>query len=432
MKSNSWGKFFGITTFGESHGKAMGVVLEDIKPGLVFPHQQLQSALARRKPGQNKFTSARQETDDYQILSGVFDGITTGMPICIIFPNRDARSQDYEDIKNLFRPGHADFSYFKKFKIFDYRGGGRASGRETICRVAAAEIVDYLLQNIKIQMYAVQIGKMKAAKKCIPPSNTLWWPDNNITAVENYLQQVQEKKNSVGGIVEAVIDNIPPGWGDPVFRKLDAALAEAILSLGAVKGIEFGDGFALAAQTGSQANDQMNEKGFLSNHCGGILGGISTGEQIKFRFVVKPTPSIARRQQTITKSGKSASISISGRHDVCVVPRLIPAAIAMVKLVLADAASYQKLVENKTQNLTDLRESIDKIDEDILIALTRRNHISQAIGKLKKQKEMPVKDIQREEKLLQNLQIKAKEWQLNSAAVEKIWKIILAESRKQQ
>jgi chorismate synthase len=354
------------------------------------------------------------------------------MPICIIFPNRDARPRDYENIKNIFRPGHADFSFFEKYNIFDPRGGGRASGRETICRVAAGEVVSNLLKNVKIKMYAVQIGKLKARHFSIPTSNQLYWPDSNLTKVEKYLQEIKNKGDSVGGIVEAVVENVPAGWGDPVFQKLDSNLAKAILSLGSVKGIEFGDGFSLANQTGSQANDQISSKGFLSNHCGGIQGGISNGNQIKFRFAVKPTPSIHITQKTITKTGAPTNLRLSGRHDVCIIPRLIPAAIAMVKLVLADAASHQKLIESKTLNLNDLRETIDKLDEDILLALARRQKLSQTIGQLKQQKKLPIQDKQREQKLFKLLKKKADNFGLNQNAIDKIWQIIIAESKKQQ
>ncbi|MDY6914703.1 MAG: chorismate synthase [Candidatus Cloacimonadota bacterium] len=432
MKSNSWGRYFGITTFGESHGKAMGLVLEDITPGIDFPYDKLKTALKKRKPGQSEFSSSRNEPDNFEILSGVWKGKTTGMPICIIFPNRDARSSDYEIIKNTFRPGHADFTFFKKFKIYDYRGGSRASGRETISRVAAGELVSFLLKDIKIELYAIQIGKIRAKNINLPVQNKLHWPDDNLQQLEHYLKEIKTQKNSVGGIIEAKIVNAPIGLGDPVFEKLDANLSKAILSLGAVKGIEFGDGFNLASLKGSEANDQIDKNDFLSNHCGGIQGGISNGNDIVFRFVVKPTPSIQIPQKTITHNNEPVKIKLRGRYDICIVPRIIPAAEAMIKLVLADALAFQKLISNKNKTLPELREAIDKIDEDILLALARRNKISQAIGNRKRQKNIGVTDKEREIQLLKNILEKAATLNLSKTTVEKIWQAIIKESKLQQ
>ena len=433
MKSNSFGRYFGITTFGESHGPAIGVVIEDVKSGIEFPLNEIQKALDSRKPGKRQFTSSRKEEDKIVILSGVFEGKTTGMPICLVVYNKDMRSEDYEHLKNLFRPGHADYTYFKKFKIYDYRGGGRASGRETISRVAASGLVEDLLKNIHINCYPIQIGKYILKNYDLNFQNNLYWHDkSNIEELQNYLDSIQKKGDSAGGIVEVKIENLPAGLGDPVFEKLDANLSKAILSIGSVKGIEFGDGFIMANLKGSEANDQININGFLSNHTGGILGGISTGQNLIFRFVVKPTSSINIPQKTITKNGKEVSFISKGRHDTCIIPRIIPVAKAMVKLVLADAISYQKLVENQHLDLKDYREEIDKIDEDILIALFRRKEISELIGKFKAEKNIEIQDSEREKELLKNLRKKAKTWNLNEEYVEKIWKTIIAESKKNQ
>jgi len=433
MKSNSFGKYFGITTFGESHGKAIGVVIEDVKPGIDFPLKEIQQELDARRPGVKKFTSIRKEEDKIEILSGVFNGKTTGMPICLIVYNRDAKPIDYEHLKDIFRSGHADYSLFKKFKIYDYRGGGRVSGRESISRVAASGLVNDLLRNIEINLYPIQIGKFKVEKFDFNFRNELSWFDkNNYENLIEYLSQIHKEQNSVGGIVEVKISNVPAGLGDSVFEKLDANISKAILSIGAVKGIEFGDGFELASKKGIEANDQMNKNGFLSNHSGGILGGISTGQNLIFRFVVKPTSSINIPQKTVTRNNEEVVFLSKGRHDTCIIPRILPVAKAMIKLVLADAISYQKLISGEKQNLLDYREAIDKIDEDILIALYRRNEISKKIGEFKHKNNLKIENKDRENELLKNLKQKAKLWNIDENFVEKIWEVIVAESKKNQ
>jgi len=431
MKSNSFGKYFGITTFGESHGPAIGVVIEDVKAGIEFPFDEIQKALNERKPGKNKFSSTRQEDDKLQVISGVFERKTTGMPICLLVYNSDARSKDYAHLKDIFRPNHADFTYFKKFKIFDYRGGGRASGRETISRVAASGIANGFLGDIKISAYPIQIGEFSVTKFDENFTNDLHWKDStNFDKLMQYLTKIQQKGNSVGGIVEMKIKNLPIGFGDPVFEKLDANFAKAILSIGAVKGIEFGDGFQLAKITGSEANDQMDKTGFRSNHSGGILGGISNGNDINFRFVVKPTPSINILQKTVSKSGKEIIFQAKGRHDTCIVPRILPVAKAMVKLVLADAISYQKLITDEKLTLTDYRETLDKIDEDILVALARRKKISEKVKEFKQKNKIDIEDKNRENELISTLKEKADLWKINTKFIENIWQLILENSKK--
>jgi len=433
MKSNSYENYYGITTFGESHGKAIGVVIEDVKPGIEFPLNKIQNALNKRRPGTGKFSSTRKEMDELQVLSGVFEGTTTGMPICLIVYNNDVHSNDYEHLKDLFRPGHADFSYFKKFKIYDHRGGGRASGRETISRVAASGLVETILKNININIYPIKIGKFEITEIDKSFTNELSWRDKtNYEDLIEYLNKIKNEVNSIGGIVEVKITNIPAGLGDPVFEKLDANLAKAILSIGAVKGIEFGDGFKLAALKGNEANDQMNEDGFITNHNGGIIGGISTGNELIFRFIVKPTPSINVTQKTVTKNNKEIEFKSLGRHDTCIIPRIIPVAEAMVKLVLADAISHQKLISNEKLQLSDFREAIDKIDEDILIALGRRQKISELIGKFKKENKLQIENKEREEEFLAKLKQKAKLWDIDESFVANIWNIIISESKKKQ
>ena len=433
MKSNSFGNYFGFTAFGESHGKAIGVVIEDVKSGIEFPLQAIQRELNNRKPGVGNFSTSRQEEDKIEILSGVLNGITTGMPICLVVYNRDAKTEDYENLKDIFRPGHADFSYFQKFKIYDYRGGGRASGRETISRIAAAGVVNDLLQNIDIKLYPVQIGKFKLGQPDFSFRNELKWYDrNSYPDLQDYLKKIKKEGNSVGGVVEARISNLSAGLGDPVFEKLDANLAKAIISIGAVKGIEFGDGFKLASETGLTANDQMDEHGFLSNHAGGILGGISSGQELVFRFVVKPTSSIAISQKTVDIHNRETVIQIKGRHDICIIPRLLPVAEAMMKLVLADAIAYRKLIVGERQNLADYREALDKIDEDILIALYRRKQIAKKIGEFKRKNNLKIEDENREKELLKNLLQKAKLWKMDKGFVKNIWELIVAKSKENQ
>lgn len=433
MRSNKWDSFIGITTFGESHGPAIGVVLEDIKPGIDFPFKRIQQELNKRRPINGSYSSLRKEEDRIKVISGVLEGKTTGMPICILVDNTDFKTADYEKIKNIFRPGHGDYSFFKKFKIYDYRGGGRISGRETISRVAASAVVSELIKPIEIKVYPVQIGEICVSEIDHNFSNELSWPDKiTFPHLIAYLDAIKTEGNSVGGIVECSIVKIPAGLGDPVFEKLDANLAKAVISIGSVKGIEFGDGFKAAAAKGSENNDQISNSGFITNHSGGILGGISTGQEIKFRFVVKPTPSIKLKQSTINSKNEKVELKLEGRFDTCIIPRILPIAKAMVTLVLADAVSYQKLVSGDELNLYDYREALDKIDEDILIALKRRLKISELIGAFKKSNQLPVNDLNREQELLENLNKKADQLGLKRSSVQQIWKLLISDSKEIQ
>jgi chorismate synthase len=433
MNGNKYGRWLGISGFGESHGPAIGVLLEDIKPGIIFPVAEIELELERRRPGKQNFDSKRQERDHLKILSGVIEGKTTGMPICLIVYNEDQRSGDYEGLRDIFRPGHADWSWFQKFKILDWRGGGRASGRETIARVAAGAVVKEQIFPTRVEAYPVQIGKVKAGEFRPGFTNQLFWHDPaTYDAALNELIEAQTSGDSLGGILEIEIIDVPAGLGDPVFGKLDARLAEALLSIGGVKGIEFGAGFKLAGYYGSESNDQMSSEGFVTNNCGGILGGVSTGAPIRMHLVIKPTSSIAIKQKTIDKKGNKQEIEISGRHDTCLVFRIIPVVEAMVRLVLADCVSYQKLVAGESRNLNDFREALDRIDEDILLALKRRQEIVKLIGEYKSQHDIKVKDELRENQLLSGLEEKAKLWQIEPALVRNIWQDIIAESCKQQ
>jgi chorismate synthase len=324
---NTFGTNFRITTFGESHGAAVGVVIDGCPPGMTLSESDIQPALDRRKPGTSPLVSPRKESDKVEILSGVFDGKTTGTPIALLVKNADTRSQDYEDMKDLFRPGHADFTYQQKYGTRDYRGGGRSSGRETVGRVAAGAVAAKYLaaKGITVKGHIVSVHGKTGAKE-----------------IEAEILAAKNAGDSVGGIAEIMAKGCPAGLGDPVFGKLDAAIAGAMMGIGAVKGVEIGAGFAVAAKFGSENNDPITKNGFLSNNAGGILGGISSGQDIVVRIAVKPTASIAKPQKTIDTGGNDASITVKGRHDPCIVPRIIPVAEAMLALVLVDAVLEQR------------------------------------------------------------------------------------------
>ncbi|AQQ08762.1 Chorismate synthase [Sedimentisphaera cyanobacteriorum] len=344
---NTSGQIIRATTFGESHGPAVGVVLDGLKPGIEFSAEDIQAELERRRPGQSSVSTPRSEKDKVRILSGVFEGKTTGTPIAMIIENKDQDSTKYDIIKHLFRPGHADFTFWKKYGIRDHKGGGRSSGRETAGRVASGAAAKKILadRGVKITASSFEIGGVKA-EEYNPneiESNPVRCADKQ--AAEKMQQAILEaRKNgdSLGGIVELRISGVPAGLGDPVFGKLDARLAGALFSLGAVKGLSFGDGFEAAKSRGSEFNDQMRDNDFLSNHAGGVLGGISTGQDILVSLAVKPTPSISQPQDTVNTEGSSKKIQIEGRHDPCILPRIIPVVEAMAALVLLDCWEIQQ------------------------------------------------------------------------------------------
>lgn len=348
MSGNSFGTNFKITTWGESHGKAVGVIIDGCPAGISLKQEEIQKEVNRRKPAQNsKISTTRREEDLVEILSGLFEGKTTGMPISLMVKNQDTRSKDYSAIKDLYRPGHADFTYDLKYGFRDYRGGGRSSGRETIARVMAGAIAKKILKlrsKTEIFGHTVQVGSIKAVKfaRKIIEKNELRCAD--IDAYKKMSKLIEKIRftegDSIGAIIEIIVKNPPKGLGDPVFDKLQADLAKGMMSIGAVKGVEIGAGFNCVNLKGSENNDQMRiEKGkvkFLSNNAGGILGGISTGENIIIRLAIKPVPSISKEQKTISTKSKNASIKTLGRHDCCLAPRIIPVAEAMAALVLAD------------------------------------------------------------------------------------------------
>lgn len=341
MAGSSFGHLFRITTFGESHGGAVGVVVDGVTPQLALDAPDIQAQLDRRKPGQGFMTTPRKEPDTVQILSGVFDGRTTGTPLLMILYNSDADPSAYDDIRELFRPGHADFTYLQKYGIRDWRGSGRASGRETAGRVAAGAVARKLLhqRGVSVVAHTLEAGGVRC--ETYDPGqiekNPMRAADESAASrMMERIAQVMETNDSVGGIVECRIRGVPAGIGEPVFDKLDAELAHAMLSIGAVKGIEFGMGFDSAKMTGSEHNDEMTKEGYVTNNAGGIIGGISNGNEIVFRIAVKPTSSIAREQRTVDVSGAERTIVTEGRHDACICPRIVPVVEAMACIVLED------------------------------------------------------------------------------------------------
>lgn len=348
MAGSMYGTLFRVSTWGESHGKGIGVVVDGCPAGLPLCEEDIQVYLNRRKPGQSKFTTARQEGDQVEILSGVFEGVTTGTPISLVVMNQDQRSKDYSAISGVFRPGHADYTFHEKYGVRDYRGGGRSSARETIARVAAGAIASRLLEKlgVKVVAYTKAIGGISVKEENFDlqerDRNKLYMPDA-VTALEaeHYLEEKMEQHDSVGGIVECRIEDLPAGIGEPVFEKLSANLAKAVMSIGAVKGFEIGDGFGASRSTGSVNNDAFGldaDGGVVkkTNHAGGILGGISDGSEIIFRAAFKPTPSIASVQHTVNTEGQEVPIEIKGRHDPIVVPRAVVVVESMAAICVLD------------------------------------------------------------------------------------------------
>ena len=347
MAGSSFGNIFRITTWGESHGKGIGVVVDGCPAGLPLCEEDIQKFLDRRKPGQSKFTTQRNESDIVEIVSGIFEGKTTGTPISMMVWNKDQHSADYSDIASYYRPGHADYCFDEKYGFRDYRGGGRSSGRETIGRVSGGAIAIKILEQMGISFltYTKSIGPVSIDAANFNPdeisNNKLYMPDANAAAkASDYLEKCLNEQNSSGGIVECIVNGLPVGLGDPVFEKLDANLAKAIISIGAVKGFEIGDGFVAAEATGLTNNDSfVMENGQVkkaTNHSGGTLGGMSDGSPLIFRAAIKPTPSIASTQQTVNKSGEEIDISIKGRHDPIIVPRAVVVVEAMAAITIVD------------------------------------------------------------------------------------------------
>ncbi|WP_423064022.1 chorismate synthase [Candidiatus Paracoxiella cheracis] len=352
MSGNSFGKLFVVTTAGESHGKAQLAIVDGCPPGMELTEADIQHDIERRKTGKSKFTSQRREPDEVKILSGVFEGKTTGTPIGLLIENKDQRPRDYSDIKDVFRPGHGDYAYFKKYGLRDYRGGGRASARETVMRVAAGAIAKKYLKEhcgVIIQAYTAAVGEIVAQEidLSIVEDNPFFFPDKNkINEIETFITNIRRDGDSIGARVNVIAQGVPVGLGEPVFDKLDADIAKAMMGINAVKGVEIGSGFDVIQQKGSQHRDEMTQKGFLSDHSGGTLAGISSGQDILVSMAFKPASSIRVPGKTRTTSGKETEVVTTGRHDPCVAIRAIPIVEAMLALVLMD-----HYLRHKAQNL---------------------------------------------------------------------------------
>jgi chorismate synthase len=351
MSGNSIGKLFTVTTFGESHGLALGCIVDGCPPGMALSEQDIQIDLDRRKPGTSRHTTQRREADQVKILSGVFEGKTTGTPIGLLIENTDQRSKDYSDIAQTFRPGHADYSYQHKYGFRDYRGGGRSSARETAMRVAAGAIAKKYLketQGIEIRGYLSQLGPVKIEKFDWDEvgRNPFFCPDaDKVAEMEAYMDALRKEGDSIGAKIDVVASHVPPGLGEPVFDRIDAELAHALMSINAVKGVEIGDGFDCVAAKGTAFRDEMTADGFLSNHAGGVLGGISTGQDIVARIALKPTSSLRIPGRAINLRGEETEVITKGRHDPCVGIRATPIAEAMMAITIMD-----HLLRHRAQN----------------------------------------------------------------------------------
>ena len=351
MAGNSFGEIFRITTFGESHGNGVGVVVDGCPPKISLSPEDFVHDMARRRPGKHSFDTPRKEKDRVEILSGIFEGLTTGAPITLFIQNRDADSRPYEILQRLFRPGHADYTYFKKYGHVDFRGGGRSSARETAARVAAGVVAGKILDplGIKVMAYTLELGGIKAGSINMEfvEKNPFYCPDPIASErMEEVMSRARKEGDSLGGIAEVLVTGCPEGLGEPVFDKLDADLAKAIMSVGAVKGVEVGAGFEASRLKGSENNDPITPEGFQTNRAGGILGGISNGDEIILRAAMKPIPSISIEQDTIDWQGDAARMKLQGRFDVSAIPRVIPVLEAMVKIVLADHYLRSRAINN--------------------------------------------------------------------------------------
>jgi chorismate synthase len=358
MAGNTFGHIFTVTSFGESHGPAIGCVVDGCPPGLALSAQDIQQDLDRRKPGTSRHVTQRQEADTVEILSGVFEGRTTGTPVALLIRNQDARSKDYGSLIDTFRPGHADYTYWQKYGIRDHRGGGRASARETAVRVAAAAIARKWLREtygVLIHGYLSQLGPHQVPFKTweAVTGNPFFAPDADVVAVlEAFMDELRKSGDSVGARITTVAEHVPVGWGAPVYAKLDAELAAAMMSINAVKAVEIGSGFASVMQRGSEHGDELTPEGFVTNHAGGILGGISTGQDIVVTIGIKPTSSIRISRRSIDKQGNPVTVETNGRHDPCVGIRATPIAEAMMALVLMDHALLHRAQNAEVKTAT--------------------------------------------------------------------------------
>ncbi len=441
MSGNVFGQAFRVMTFGESHGPYIGVVIDGVRPGIPLDVEWLQRELERRRPGQSAVVTPRQESDRVQVISGIFEGKTTGTPICLLIPNHDQRSQDYSHIQAIFRPGHAGFTFLKKYGVFDYRGGGRASGRETAARVAAGAVAKQLLagRGIRIIGFTRQIGDVEITRVDLDAidKNPVRAPD--LQAAQAMIAAIRKAKkagDSLGGVVEIRVQNCPPGLGEPVFHKLEADLAAALMSIGAVKGFEMGSGFAAARMKGSEHNDSFvqDENGRIhlaTNRAGGVLGGISTGDDLIMHIAVKPPSSIGKKQRTVDHQGRPVEFQIGGRHDPCICPRVVPVAEAMVALVLIDHLLMQERLLQSNE-LETLRQQIDTIDTQLLLLLAQRKRLVEQIARIKADRGIAVQDRAREDALLRRWKDFSRQLDLSESFTRELADVLLRFSRKLQ
>ncbi len=438
MSGNLFGKAFRVMTFGESHGPYIGLVIDGVQPGLPIDLSYIQQELDRRRPGQSAVVTPRKEQDQAEIISGVFEGKTTGTPICILIRNQDQRSKDYRKIQQILRPGHASFTFLQKYGIFDYRGGGRASGRETAARVAAGAVAKQFLKDrgIEIFAYTCQIGDISIESVDLSEieKNPVRAPDAKVAEkmVEAILQ-AREEGDSLGGTIEILVKNPPAGLGEPVFHKLEADLAAALMSIGAVKAFEMGSGFEAARMKGSQHNDPYyyeKESGRFrtrTNNAGGVLGGISNGEDLIMRIAVKPPSSINKTQESVDLDGNPVKFEIGGRHDPCICPRVVPVAEAMVALVLIDHILMQERISRES-DLKQLQEKIDTLEVQVMLMLAQRRRLVQKIEQIKEQNQTPVEDVNREKEVKQNWRQLAEKLGFPVALTDKLVEIVQTES----
>lgn len=447
MAGNFTGNAFRVMTFGESHGPAVGVVIDGVSPGLELTEDIVRARLEARRPGTSGLVSPRQEPDVPEILSGVFEGRTTGAPICIVVRNSDANPEEYRAFAELFRPGHGDHSWLAKYGIRDWRGGGRQSGRETVGRVAAGAVARQILNQagITVRAHVVEIAGIKAEKLdwSLVASSPVRCGDSDASVLmEKAIRDAMQVGESVGGIVEIVAQGVPAGLGEPVFGKLDAELARALMSIGAVKGVEIGEGFGAAGLRGSAMVDQMNAGGYMSNHAGGILAGVSNGMPIVCRIAVKPTPSVRKPLLTVDLSGSEVEFTREGRSDPCICPRIVPVAESMVEIVLADAlmpgtpkAATSDSVD-PVQELDSMRALIDDCDAAIIEQIAERLDVAAYIGELKRQANLAVTDPAREIAVRARWHSLAAESDipadLRAALIDGILDLLLTASRKVQ
>ncbi len=440
MAGNGLGRFFRITTFGESHGRGVGVLIDGVRPNVPISVDEIQKELDRRRPGQSGVTTARQEADQVNVLSGVFEGKTLGTPICLLVWNKDQDPKAYDAIKDLFRPGHAGYTYLSKYGIQDYRGGGRSSGRETAGRVAAGALAKKILalRGIRVVAYTKEVGGIAARRIDLDQieKNPVRCPDPKAAkAIERKILAVKEEGDSLGGIVEAVVIGCPPGLGEPVFDKLEADLAKALLSIPAIKGFEVGSGFAAARMKGSEHNDEFvaekktGKVRTLTNFAGGILGGISNGENIVVRVAVKPTSSISKAQKTVDVKGKEKIIKVEGRHDPCLCPRVVPVVESMVALVIADHLLRQGFVRKGPGRV---RHEIDFLDDMLMLLLSQRQELVRDIGRWKKKHNQRIPDPKRERQIMRKRLSLGEEANLDDAFIQELFNAIFKHARRIQ